>query len=307
MKKQILSLLIIASLLVHPIASQSITGYAKENVNQSVDFKETLELLEEECGDEINIMEHASETISEAEAIEEIDVNQESEDVETIVENGEKYFVETYCENGVEYVKAYSEDMKNVSVIAIDGDMINAELYSKENSKVYEKNTVEIMVDEEIADNKNTVQAQSISYSQAVKIQIRGKYYYQSGIEKTGKKTKTYLKIGCNYNYRIRTDNLSDAKDKKVEAYKTSIKKSNSYNTKGYGYLVGTGISATVILALIIANATFPPSVIISIVVAAVGGGATVYKAIECYVDSYEYYLDAKDYYDTIKAYGTRI
>lgn len=303
MKKQILSLLIIASLLVNPLVNQSITGNAKENANQNVDFQETLEFLEKECGDEINITEHSSETISKKEVIEEIDVNKKDTKIETINENGKQYFVETYYENGVEYIKAYSEDMKNLSVIAIDGDMINADLYCKENSKVYEKNTVEIMVNEEIADNKNTVQAQSISYSQPVRIQIRGKYYYQSGIEKT----KTYLKIGCNYNYRIRTDNLSDAKDKKVEAYKTSIKKSNSYNTKGYGYLVGTGISATVILALIIANATFPPSVIVSIVVAAVGGGATVYKAIECYVDSYEYYLDAKDYYDTIKAYGTRI
>lgn len=51
---------------------------------------------------------------------------------------------------------------------------------------------------------------------------------------------------------------------------------------------------------------TFPPSVIITIVVSAVGGGGSVIACVKSCIDSYDYYCDVKDYYVVIRTYGKK-
>jgi hypothetical protein len=154
--------------------------------------------------------------------------------------------------------------------------------------------------------DENNVEAQKINYNSKTKTLYKwnkNPYYYQSG----SSKEKTYLKIGCKANYRIRTDNLSDKKAKKCNAYKSAIKKSNSYYQKGTAYLAGSGISLGVVACLVTANAVFPPSVIVSIVVATLGGGSALYKGASALANSQEKYYDAKDYYAIIKTYGKKL
>ena len=115
------------------------------------------------------------------------------------------------------------------------------------------------------------------------------------------------MKIGCKATYRIRTDNLSDAKEKKCDAYISAVKVSRTYEKKALAYASAAGVSGTVIIALVLANATFPPATIVTIVFSILGGGATIHNAINYTIDSFEKWQDAKDYYNTIKSYGTKI
>ena len=109
--------------------------------------------------------------------------------------------------------------------------------------------------------------------------------------------------------YRLRTDNLSDSKQDKVLAYKSSIRKSNSCNSKGGAALVGTGVSATAVLALVAANIACPATVIVDICIAIFGGSlaASIAAAVYYFIDAFDYVDDAHDYYEVIKYYGTRI
>jgi hypothetical protein len=127
------------------------------------------------------------------------------------------------------------------------------------------------------------------------------KYSYKYGTDKK----KTYIQIGKDSTtYTIRTDTLSSAKDAKCDSFANAIKKSNSYYDKGASYAAGTSFSVGVIIGLVIANAAFPPSVIVTIIVALLGGGATLYKAIDNFVDSYAQWKNARDLFVTIKTYA---
>ena len=115
------------------------------------------------------------------------------------------------------------------------------------------------------------------------------------------------MKIGCKATYRIRTDNLSSTKDKKCDKYISAVKSSKSYENKALAYASGTGITGSAVIAIALANATLPPTALISVVSLTLGGGATIYKAVTYAIDSYEKWQDARDYYNTIKAYGTKL
>lgn len=217
-----------------------------------------------------------------------------------------KYITEVYEENKVTYVKTYSEDMLQMSVISYDGETINSDnyVYNAEKGE-YEKQCVEVVCGDATAEKSKNVWAQAISYASKTK-SAKWKdttYWYQKG--NNGK--KTYLKIGCKATYRIRTDNLSDAKEKKCDAYISAVKVSRTYEKKALAYASAAGVSGTVIIALVLANATFPPATIVTIVFSILGGGATIHNAINYTIDSFEKWQDAKDYYNTIKSYGTKI
>ena len=118
---------------------------------------------------------------------------------------------------------------------------------------------------------------------------------------------KTYLKIGCKATYRIRTDNLADNKEKKCDSYVNAIKKCNSSYYKALAYSGGSGALFGIIIGLVAANVAFPPSVIVTIVIAAVGGSGGVTECVLSLISCHDYYKDAADIYITIRTYGTKI
>lgn len=217
-----------------------------------------------------------------------------------------KYITEIYEEGNTTYVKTYSEDRMQMSIVSYDGVIINSDNYSyNAETGEYEKQHMELICEESQTESENNVWAQAVSYNSKTK-SAKWKdtvYWYQTG--NNGK--KTYLKIGCKATYNIRTDNLSSAKDKKCDAYMSAVKSSKSYEKKALAYASAAGISGTTIIALVLANATFPPSTIITIVFGILGGGATIHNAINCTVDSFEKWQDAKDTYNVIKSYGTKL
>lgn len=220
--------------------------------------------------------------------------------------NDTKYFTEIFEDGNITYVKTYSEDMLQMSIISYDGKTIISDNYIY-NTEIceYEKQHLEIICKATVDELNNDVFAQAITYNSKTK-SAKWKdltYWYQTG--QNG--TKTYLKIGCKATYRIRTDNLSSTKDSKCDKYMSAVKSSKSHENKALAYAAGAGISGSTIVALVIANATFPPSTIVTIVFGVLGGGATVYNAITHSVDSFEKWQDAKDYYNIIKTYGTKL
>ncbi|MDE7424219.1 MAG: hypothetical protein K2N51_11125 [Lachnospiraceae bacterium] len=307
MKRKILSVVLVASLIANPLTSYIPRCNAKE-IEESIDVQEYLESLASEYGENVEVG-HSVETVEEDEVTDIVETEQDVIDTQVSKEDGIKYFVETYIEDGVKYVKAYSEDMKYVSLTAIeDENNVISEVYTKTDDAEYEKNTIEVSVEDV---ETQSVKAQDVRYNgSVVNTKIRGKYYYQEGYgydtKKKKKNGKAYLKIGCNYHYQLRTDNLSNSKQDKVLAYKSSIRKSNSCAYKAEAALVGSGVSLSVLAALIWANIICPVSVIVDICVAAFGGGGII-TAVYFVIDAFGYVDDAHDYYEVIKYYGTRI
>lgn len=287
------------------------TCYAQEmqSVEKICSSEEIKDYIEAVDGEEQ--IEIAEESVSVEDAVEEVFYTEEiSEDNMTdskVTEYADtKYVTEVYEEDNITYVKTYSEDMLQMSVVSYDGEIINSDhyVYNAEKGE-YEKQCVEVVCEDTLTEESKDVRAQAISYSSKTK-SAKWKdttYWYQKG--NNGK--KTYLKIGCKATYRIRTDNLSNAKEKKCDAYISAVKVSKTYEKKALAYASAAGVSGTVIIALVLANATFPPATIVTIVFSILGGGAVVHNAINYTIDSFEKWQDAKDYYNTIKSYGTKI
>lgn len=156
------------------------------------------------------------------------------------------------------------------------------------------------------SEENSAYEPQGIVYSDSVKEKYKNDYWYAYGHgEKTDRK---YLKIGCVAKYRIRTDNLDTIKKIQCDKYTTAIKNCNSKVKSGNNYASVAGVSGALILGLVIANAAFPPSVIITIVVAAVGGGGEAVKnATNAFVDAKDYFEELKDYYVIIRDYGKKL
>ena len=279
------------------------------NENQLCSLEEIEDYIDATEG--IEYTEAEEEKISTEDAVEEVFYSEEMNELdicdEEITEyNNTKYVTEIYEDGDITYVKTYSEDKQLMSIVTYDGEMINSDsyVYNFETDE-YEKQHLEIVCEDNDAAGTNEVWAQAVSYNSKTK-SAEWKdttYWYQTG--NNGK--KTYLKIGCKASYRIRTDNLSSAKEKKCNAYKSAVKTSRSYEKKALAYAAAAGVSGATIIALVLANAAFPPSTIITIVFGVLGGSATVYNAINYTIDSFEKWQDAKDYYGIIKSYGTKL
>ncbi len=277
---------------------------------------------EKPLNEDANIVQEMEEAVGGLEEIEIIETNEqevppnevmdivdgaEEQDVERqeVKANNQKYIVENYEVDGKKYVVTYSQDKTSMSVICLEGNTITTKNYTFDPVlQKYTEETVVLRTDDEngLIEQNDEVMAQKIKYNSKVVCKLHNKspYYYQTG--KEGK--KTYLKIGCKANYRIRTDNLTTSKDKKCSAYQSAIKKCNSNRSKALASLVGTEITFVTLLALVVANISFPPSVIVTTVVSVVGGGTGVIKAVYATIDAEKNYQDVKDYYAVIKTYG---
>lgn len=229
----------------------------------------------------------------------------------TIVEDNVTYEIQMVEANGVYTFDVSNDRDKNHQTITIDSNASKLEVESYDYKgknwigiERFEKNKRDFDYGKYERDLETAyVNSQAISYGSKTKSLIGDDYWYCYGSEGA----KTYMKIGCVAQYRIRTDNLSATKEAKCDDYANNIKKSNSAYLKGMAYAGGSGAVFGIILGLVTANIAFPPSVIVSIVIATVGGGGGITLCVMSLIDSFEYYSNAKDLYTTIRAYGTKL
>lgn len=229
-----------------------------------------------------------------------------------VTENGITYFIQgSYSKNRtkVSISTAQDKDYTEISISKNNGTVVSTTYdYKGKNflgTPRYSESRQVIDLDTFDSQSIDSLTLQAITYNSTTKTpsDFGDRYDYAYGSEGA----KTYLKIHCKNTYQIRTDTLSDAKEAKCDAYTSSIKKCNSSMAKYRVGTVGSGIATGVLVGLIIVNIAFPPSVIVTIIVAAVGAATGYTAAIYCLIDSYEYYRDAKDLYVTIRSYGTNI
>lgn len=286
-------------------------AYAAEEEKALNEDGSIIQKMEETVSGEegIQIIETDEQEITRDEAIDIADTS-EIQDTErqVIKADNQKYTIENYEVDGKKYVVTYSQDKLYMSMICLDGDIITTKNYTFDSIlQKYIEETVVLQIDDEngLSEQNDEVMVQKINYNSKVtcKLHKNSPYYYQTG--KEGK--KTYLKIGCKANYRIRTDNLASKKEKKCAAYQSAIKKCNSYRAKTIGSLAGTGVSLSVLMALVVANIGFPPSVIATTVVSIIGGGPGIVSAVYAAVNAEEKFQDVKDYYAVITTYGKKL
>lgn len=220
---------------------------------------------------------------------------------------GEKYTIEVYDDKSRKIVRTYSENGKYMSIIELKQQHVNVDSYTYENQHdCFINRNIKFTYSDD-TDSSDEFLAQAIKYGKKTKSATWNKktFWYANG----SKGKKTYLKIGQKASYRIRTDNLSNKKEKKCDSYRKAVKKSKSYWAKGTAEISGTTFSVGIIVGLIIANAACPPSVIVDIVIAAIGGGSIplVVSGVKNLVNSYEKWEDSRDYYVTIRTYGTKL
>lgn len=216
------------------------------------------------------------------------------------------YIIEVYDNGSKKVIQTYSDDGSHMSIMELDKDTIdiNTYTYKNKNGKFINRDIKFTYTDSE---TRGAFISQAIKYGKKKTSATwkKKKFWYSNG--SNGK--KTYLKIGQKASYRIRTDNLSNKKDKKCESYKSAVKKSSSYWLKGSAEIAGTNFSIGVIVGLIVANTAFPPSVIVDVVLAAIGGGSIslAVSGVKNLVNSYEKWEDAEDNYVIIRNYGTKL
>lgn len=221
----------------------------------------------------------------------------------------------TYSIDMLEYEETTRITVKNDSNKDFSEIVINkADMVIENTNYTYEGTTIlgtdlydedEEEIDYSVDESESTYNPQGIVYENSVKEKYKGDYWFAYG--KGEKTTKRFLKIGCVAKYRIRTDNLTAVKKIQCDKYTTAIKNCNSCVKSGNNYATGAGLSSSLILGLVIANATFPPSVIVTIVIAAVGGGAAAKNATNAYIDAKEYFNELKSLYEIIRDYGKKL
>jgi len=221
--------------------------------------------------------------------------------------------------DGVTYVIESIQDNTDDRVIKVTNNVDEKEAfirYNPQNSTVctqtYERgNALLSSVSYEINGNQTDTEdfssmSRAISYASVVKTPSdigKNRYWYCTGSD--GK--KQYTKIGCIATYKIRTDTLNSANKALVKEYRDAVRSCKSNYNKADAALIGTGVGAGVIVGMIICNISFPPSVIVSIIVAAVGGGGSIILGINYLIDSYNDYQVVKDTYAVIKGLGTKL
>lgn len=145
------------------------------------------------------------------------------------------------------------------------------------------------------------------TYSNAVKYNGKkhgglgsGDYYYQYGYTSN----KTYLKVGNSSKTKsICLTGLKSSKKSTCDKYTSSIDTSANYYAKACVYSAASGVGIGVIAGLVAANIAFPPSVIITIVVAACGSGSSIIACVNALIDSNTYSNQAKNYFASVVTY----
>ena len=230
-----------------------------------------------------------------------VDASQKGNTVTKTVD-GIKYRIEKSVKNGVNHVKVYKGDSQNYCELYLSKD--KKQLVKKEycfnGKKSYNVNAKKI----DLGIYKqaySSVTSQGINWNKKTYEKLKKNYWYKKG----NNGSKVYYQIGCVAKYQIRVDN--NKKNKKIlEKYASKIKSCNKNYALAKAAEAGTGIGVGVVVGLVIANAAFPPSVIIDVVVALLGGGS--FTAMVTYVvKAYGDYSDIKDIYVDARACGKEI
>lgn len=226
----------------------------------------------------------------------------------TVYEDGVQYNIDlTKKGDNYDFVVASdsSEDYYEVIIDKSESEIEYTE-YKYNSDDSYDQETTEVDYDQVIdVENACNFMSQGISYGNTTKEKLSNDHYWYC-YGSNG--TKTYMKVGCTSStYRIRTDNLASAKEKKCDKYASEIRSCNSNVNKALACVGGSSAMLGVIAGLVAANVAFPPSVIVTIVVAALGGGAGVVGCVNYVIDAYTNYTTAADLYVTIRTYGTKL
>ena len=96
---------------------------------------------------------------------------------------------------------------------------------------------------------------------------------------------------------------LKSSKKSTCDKYTSSIDTSANYYAKACVYSAASGVGIGVIAGLVAANIAFPPSVIITIVVAACGAGSSIIACVNALIDSNTYSNQAKNYFASVVTY----
>lgn len=224
----------------------------------------------------------------------------------TKVVDGVEYKINTYIEDGINHVEVYKGDSCNHYELYLSDD--KEQLISKEynsgdsllEQKNYNLNTQEEDSSSLNIDNKDFA-VKGINWNSKTYEKWADDYWYRKGNE--GK--KVYYQIGCVAKYQIRVDNNKNYK-KTLEKYASKIKACNKHYALALAASAATGVGIGTVAALITANALFPPSVIVDIIIGVLGGGA-VASLVKYMVDAYCDYNDIKDIYVDARACGKKI
>lgn len=224
-----------------------------------------------------------------------------------IKENGVEYTISTYSISDSRCVIVRKSNSKNYYKLCYNKErkeLITEEYKSKgknfigvnQYSLSYEK-----MYLDDLDTSNGEICALGTTWNSKTYEKWKKDYWYQKGNDGS----KIYYKIGCKASYRIRVDN-SSKNMKACKNYANAIKSCNNHYLTAMSLVAGTDVSLAVIYGLIVANIAFPATVIVDIVVAAVGAGS-IGTTVKEMVDSYTAYKDVKDYYIDARACGKKL
>ncbi len=229
------------------------------------------------------------------------------ESVVTKTVNGVEYKIYTYVKNGINHVKVYAGDTQDYCEFYLSNkkeQLVREEYDYKGRTffgvKDYDTNIQVIDLDNSDKVNCDVI-AQGITWNKKTYEHWNNDYWYKKG----NSGSKVYYQIGCVAKYRIRVDNSKKNK-KTLDKYASKIKSCNKNYALALAASAGTGIGLGTVVGLVIANGAFPPSIMVDVVVAILGGG-TVASLVKCTVNAYCDYKDIKDIYIDARACGSKI
>lgn len=165
-----------------------------------------------------------------------------------------------------------SPALKDKLSYVIDGDVVHM-TYGSISSAINKSSFIQSKG--KVYTDASGAYASSVTYENKVNTPYDDRYYYCWGYSGSA----DYIKIGCNLNYQIRYDTLSDTRKKNVDKYTEGIDESNSHYDAAVGYLA-LGFTGTL---------------------------STANAGILQIVDGNTDFCKARDNFDTIKGYGTKI
>lgn len=217
--------------------------------------------------------------------------------------NGKEFDTIKYIDDGKVYLTVTPADSPT--------DVLNYIISETEIAVTYKGNTYITPQNNVYGESKTilfakTLATSSIKYGNKVYEKMNKKYYYCYGVNGE----IDYLKIGCNYNYRINLTSLSSTRKSNVNKYINYIDKCNSdYNAviaaEGAAFVsevIGFG-GGGILLA-----AVAPEALVVAVLAAGFTGtlgGLTA--AITKLINAAGNAKKAGDIYDTIKLYGTKL
>lgn len=221
--------------------------------------------------------------------------------------DGVEYKIHTFIDNGINHVQVYKGDSQDYYEVYLSNDkeqLVQEEYdYKGENFWGQEDYNVDIQVMDLVNSDESNgdVTAQGISWNGKTYDHWKKDYWYKKGNDGS----KVYFQIGSVATYQIRVDNNSNNK-RTLEKFASAIKSCNQNQALATAAAAGTGVSMGVVMGLVIANAAFPPTIIVDIVVGILGGGA-VSSLVKYSVNAYSDYKDIEDIYIDARACGTKI